>query len=83
MNKYIFIIFTDRGLIELEMKDTFTRNGNDVIASTAFGLKVDSLKDDTNEFYRMGKEATDFAGFQYIKILLFTSFPKFMKVQIY
>ncbi|XP_077284623.1 cytochrome P450 9e2-like [Arctopsyche grandis] len=69
----------ERGLIELEMKDTFTRNGNDVIASTAFGLKVDSLKDDMNEFYRMGKEATDFAGFQYIKILLFTSFPRFMK----
>ncbi|KAF2881549.1 hypothetical protein ILUMI_24625 [Ignelater luminosus] len=47
----------------VEFKDTFTKFTNDVIASTAFGVTCDSLKDPENEFYVMGKEATDTKGF--------------------
>ncbi|KAK5641864.1 hypothetical protein RI129_010411 [Pyrocoelia pectoralis] len=45
-------------VVTIEMKDIFTRFTNDVIASTAFGFECDSLGDQTNEFYRMGKMTT-------------------------
>ncbi|KAJ3645285.1 hypothetical protein Zmor_022951 [Zophobas morio] len=44
------------------MKDILTRFTNDVIANTAFGVECDSLGDRENEFYLMGKEATDLSG---------------------
>lgn len=62
------------------MKDSFTRYTNDVIATTAFGLQVNSLKDRNNQFYQMGKTATDFSGFQVLKMFAFVSAPKLMKV---
>lgn len=42
-------------VVETDMKDAFTRFTNDAIASVAFGLKCDSLKERENEFYMMGK----------------------------
>ncbi|XP_033230462.1 cytochrome P450 9e2-like [Belonocnema kinseyi] len=42
-----------------EMKDAFTRYTNDVIATCAFGIKIDSMRNPENEFYSMGREATD------------------------
>ncbi|KAJ8955212.1 hypothetical protein NQ317_001065 [Molorchus minor] len=39
-----------------EMKNVFTRFGNDVIATAAFGISVNSLDKPNNEFYLMGKE---------------------------
>ncbi|XP_003423799.1 cytochrome P450 9e2 [Nasonia vitripennis] len=44
----------------VDMKDAFTRYTNDVIASCAFGIEVDSLKESKNEFYLHGKTSTDF-----------------------
>jgi cytochrome P450 family 9 len=44
------------------MKNFYTRYTNDVIATTAFGLGVDSLRQPTNEFYMMGQEATSFGA---------------------
>ncbi|XP_044253639.1 cytochrome P450 9e2-like [Tribolium madens] len=67
-------------VITIEMKDTFTRFTNDVIANTAFGVEIDSLEDRNNEFYLMGKEATNFGGFmQFVKFLTFLIFPKLAK----
>nr|CAD7395187.1 unnamed protein product [Timema cristinae] len=40
------------GTLGLEMKDLFTRYANDVIATTAFGIQCDSLKDNSNQFYQ-------------------------------
>uniref|UniRef100_A0A182US72 Uncharacterized protein n=1 Tax=Anopheles merus TaxID=30066 RepID=A0A182US72_ANOME len=39
------------GSREHEMKDVFTRYANDVIATCAFGIKVDSLKNAENDFF--------------------------------
>jgi cytochrome P450 family 9 len=58
-------------VVELEMKDTFSRYANDVIATTAFGVKCNSLKDKENEFYRMGKDATNFGGWRMLKFFIF------------
>ena len=41
----------------------------DVIASTAFGLKVNSQKDPNNEFVRMAKKAFEFNFFSLVFII--------------
>ncbi|XP_065080267.1 probable cytochrome P450 9f2 [Ochlerotatus camptorhynchus] len=62
--------------LECEMKDVFSRFGNDVIATVAFGIKVDSLRDPSNEFYVKGKQMLDFQSFTIvIKFLLFATMP--------
>nr|CAD7598281.1 unnamed protein product [Timema genevievae] len=48
----------------LEMKDLSTRYTNDVIATTAFGVSVDSFRNPSNEFYLVGKGLTSFAGWR-------------------
>lgn len=69
------------GTLEIEMKDAFTRFGNDIIASAAFGIQVNSLKEEKNQFYLMGKEATDFSGlFKTLKFFGYTLFPKLYEV---
>ncbi|CAH1178924.1 unnamed protein product [Phaedon cochleariae] len=67
----------DKQLIVLETKDTFTRFCNDVIATTAFGVEVDSLKYPDNEFYAMGKRATNFTSLKsMMKFLGYLVAPK-------
>lgn len=67
-------------MVEIELKDSFTRFTNDVIATAAFGIKSDSLKDRDNEFYLMGKEATTFTTSRFIKMMISMINPKIMKV---
>ncbi|KAK1117067.1 hypothetical protein K0M31_016990 [Melipona bicolor] len=61
----------------VELKDIFTRYGNDVIATAAFGIDVNSLKDPDNEFYERGVDASSFGGtLRLIKFLLFRLSPR-------
>ncbi|KAF2894283.1 hypothetical protein ILUMI_11888 [Ignelater luminosus] len=71
----------NENLVEVEMKDVFTRFTNDVIASTAFGISCDSLRDKENEFYLMGKKLTSFGGSfkDNLKAIGFLLFPRLMK----
>ncbi|XP_039754300.1 uncharacterized protein LOC120629425 [Pararge aegeria] len=48
------------GSIDVDCKDLTSRYANDVIASCAFGLKVDSHTDENNKFFEMGKNALTF-----------------------
>lgn len=75
------IYFADKHIIELEIKDTFTRFTNDVIATSAFGIKVDSLKERDNQFYLMGKEATTFTTSRFIKMMIAMINPKILRVR--
>ncbi|KAL3273886.1 hypothetical protein HHI36_015311 [Cryptolaemus montrouzieri] len=50
--------------IKTEMKEAYRRYTADVIASTAFGLEVNSLKDKDNEFYKMGTSIANFSTFR-------------------
>ncbi|XP_053996823.1 cytochrome P450 9e2-like [Hylaeus anthracinus] len=62
-NRYGDILCTlPEGERTLELKDVFTRYTNDVIATCAFGVKVDSMADRNNKFYVYGREATNFSG---------------------
>ncbi|XP_058837445.1 cytochrome P450 9e2-like isoform X2 [Topomyia yanbarensis] len=58
---------TDLGSAEYDLKDMFSRFTNDVIATCAFGIKVDSLKDPDNDFFTNGKKSTHF---QRLSVLL-------------
>lgn len=79
IDHYKHIVGND--IFEVEIKDSFTRYGNDVIASVIFGVKVDSLKDKKNDFYEMGKRATDFSNWKAtIKMFGYTAFPKLFSV---
>lgn len=69
-------------VIDVEMKDIFTRYTNDVIATTAFGIKCDSLTDQTNEFYMAGKEITTFKVSAIFKMIGFLFLMPVMKVCI-
>lgn len=66
--------------VVVEMKDLFTRFANDVIATCAFGIQVNSLKDRENEFFVMGSKVTDLSGLQSLKFFGFTNVPKLMKL---
>ncbi|XP_053683462.1 probable cytochrome P450 9f2 [Sabethes cyaneus] len=66
--------------LECEMKDTFSRFSNDVIATVAFGIQVNSLKERDNEFYTAGKEMVNFQSFTTLmKFMLMTFAPRLMK----
>ncbi|XP_055297251.1 probable cytochrome P450 9f2 [Sitodiplosis mosellana] len=66
--------------VRWEMKELFSRYTSDVIASCAFGLKVDSLKDRTNEFFTIGTNSLNFGSFAVaMRMLLIRSMPKLMR----
>ncbi|KAF2888386.1 hypothetical protein ILUMI_17787 [Ignelater luminosus] len=68
----------NENVIQLEMKDTFTRFTNDVIATSAFGVTCDSIRNPDNEFYLNGKIALNFGeGIKgMLKFLMATLSPK-------
>ncbi|XP_055619250.1 cytochrome P450 9e2-like [Toxorhynchites rutilus septentrionalis] len=66
------------GSVEVEVKDMLGRFGVNVIATCAFGLKVDSFLDRDNEFYRHGKEMMQFGKLSVLlKIIALRMLPKF------
>lgn len=64
------------GFMELEAKDFSSRLTNDIIASTAFGLEVNSFRDKDNEFYVQGKKAMNFTRLQQLKGVFIMLMPK-------
>ncbi|KAF7400443.1 hypothetical protein HZH66_005627 [Vespula vulgaris] len=64
----------------MEMKDVFTRYTNDVIATCAFGISINSMRDRDNDFYVLGREATNFDTIKTLKFVLMRSFPRVSKL---
>nr|NP_001351965.1 cytochrome P450 9f2-like precursor [Papilio xuthus] len=71
---------SEGGYIDVECKDLTNRYANDVIASCAFGLKVDSHTDRDNIFYKMGNVAATFRFVQLLKIIVTASWPMISKI---
>ncbi|XP_050683807.1 cytochrome P450 9e2-like isoform X5 [Leptidea sinapis] len=67
------------GPIQVECKDLTSRYANDVIASCAFGLKVDSHLDANNTFYEQGKTASSFKMRQLLMFFAYSAFPSIVK----
>uniref|UniRef100_A0A6V7M0G0 Cytochrome P450 n=1 Tax=Bracon brevicornis TaxID=1563983 RepID=A0A6V7M0G0_9HYME len=66
--------------LEVDSKDIFTRYTNDVIATCAFGISVDSMKNRENEFYTLGRKATTFTTFTLVKFMLAMRLPWLAKI---
>lgn len=65
----------------VEFKETFSRFSTDVIASTSFGIKVDSLKNKKNEFYVTAESMMNFKGLVIgIKLTILFLLPKLSKL---
>ncbi|XP_071571248.1 cytochrome P450 9e2-like [Temnothorax nylanderi] len=65
----------------IETKEAFRRYTTDVIATTAFGISVNSMKDRDNEFYIRGIETIKFATgpLMMFKMMLFQACPRLAK----
>ncbi|XP_020280621.1 cytochrome P450 9e2-like [Pseudomyrmex gracilis] len=65
----------------IETKQVFRRYTTDVIATAAFGISVNSMKEQNNEFYTKGVQATKFSnGFlSMVKFIFMRAFPQFSK----
>ncbi|CAH1645268.1 unnamed protein product [Spodoptera littoralis] len=68
------------GYVDIECKDLTTRYANDVIASCAFGLKVDSHNDENNQFYSMGKILSSFSLAKILLYMILVNIPYVMEI---
>nr|BBE49548.1 cytochrome P450 monooxygenase [Adoxophyes honmai] len=72
--------------IDIEVKDLSTRFANDVIASCAFGLRVDSHAEPDNEFFKMGDKSSNVGFWAIMKFIVYNLMPslaKKMKMSIF
>ncbi|XP_031640704.1 probable cytochrome P450 9f2 [Contarinia nasturtii] len=73
--------------INIEMKDFFSRYTNDVIATCAFGIKVNSYADPNNDFYANGKKILNFGGFfktlKFFAIIIFPKITRGLKLKFF
>ncbi|KAL1509591.1 hypothetical protein ABEB36_004302 [Hypothenemus hampei] len=67
-------------LIEIELKDSFTRYSNDVIASSAFGITVNSLQNPENYFYLTGKNLLKINAFRMICFAVLPAVGKLLRL---
>lgn len=64
----------------IEMQELFCRYANDVIASCAYGIKINSLEDKNNEFYAAGKRIMNFtSNMAFVKLFVQRSLPWLMR----
>ncbi|KAL1495020.1 hypothetical protein ABEB36_010509 [Hypothenemus hampei] len=71
----------DEEIIEVDLKDVFTRYTNDVIASTSFGLKINSLENPNNEFYQLGQKVSNFSDPVFVfKFFMLSVWPGIFKL---
>ena len=80
MDIIFFISLISDDFLDVDCKDLTTRYANDVIASCAYGLKVNSHTDKDNQFFEMGKTATNFDFRQMIVFFLMINAPVLLKV---
>ncbi|XP_011150785.1 cytochrome P450 9e2-like [Harpegnathos saltator] len=65
----------------IDTKEAFRRYTTDVIATSAFGISVNSMKDRDNEFFIRGIEATTFSGFKMmLKFIFIRVCPRLTKM---
>uniref|UniRef100_A0A1A9W7C2 Cytochrome P450 n=1 Tax=Glossina brevipalpis TaxID=37001 RepID=A0A1A9W7C2_9MUSC len=66
--------------LEIDVKNFVTRYSSDIIASTAFGIEVNSFENYNNEFYLTGKKVTTFTFSQNLKFFFYIHLRKLMKL---
>lgn len=71
----------NKDILKIDLKDIFTRFTNDVIASAAFGIEVDSLNNPKNKFYLMARTILNFGLLQSIKFIIFLLSSRLLNVR--
>jgi cytochrome P450 family 9 len=72
---------TTKGRQQVEMKEFFSRIANDIIATCAFGIEVDSFKEKNNQFFSNGERLRNFQSPLFaLKFLGFLLVPWLMKI---
>ncbi|KAH8267147.1 hypothetical protein KR018_012256, partial [Drosophila ironensis] len=61
---------------EVDLKVLFNKLSSDIIATTAFGLKVNSFQNPENEFYQTGQTLVFSRGIQFFMFMLSSLMPK-------
>uniref|UniRef100_A0A182S5D6 Cytochrome P450 n=2 Tax=Anopheles funestus TaxID=62324 RepID=A0A182S5D6_ANOFN len=70
------VMFSRDKSFTMELRDLYSRLGNDVMSSISFGVEVDSLTDRENEFFLKGKRLAQIDGLPGLKFLMATTIPK-------
>ncbi|XP_037037112.1 probable cytochrome P450 9f2 [Bradysia coprophila] len=74
------------GSADYEMKELFGKYSNDVISSVAFGCKIDSFVDPSNDFYLSGKKFAEFGSgkalFRVMTILMLPRLASLLGISI-
>ncbi|CAO1310534.1 unnamed protein product [Diamesa serratosioi] len=84
LNKHIHTQLNNNDRVELELKEMSALYFTDVIASCAFGVEANSLKNPTGDFRRIGKEMFNFTfyrGFELSAIFMLPEITKFFGLQ--
>ncbi|CAK9813275.1 Cytochrome P450 9e2 [Anthophora plagiata] len=63
----------------IEMRDIISRYTNDVFASCAFGIVVNSLQDRENRFYTYGRKILNLHSLAIFNMIMLRAFPKLSK----
>lgn len=79
MSAYIVKQASKGERIQYEMKDLFSRYTNDVIASCAFGYKVNSMENVDNEFFKTGQRLGFTRPFVAFRLLMIRLIPGIMR----
>jgi cytochrome P450 family 9 len=72
--------FKGKKQITVEMKEVFSKFANDVIATTAFGITIDSMDNPDNEFFKMGSQFTNLGFFTTVKLFIMQLAPRLANV---
>ncbi|XP_055679441.1 probable cytochrome P450 9f2 [Lutzomyia longipalpis] len=71
----------EKGPQTYEMKEFFSKFGNDIIGTCAFGVKVNSFTNKENDFYACASRLFNFTSFKVqLKLILFRLCPKIMEL---
>nr|AAZ94269.1 cytochrome P450 [Leptinotarsa decemlineata] len=73
-----FYLEKNQDVIDVELRDTITRFTNDAIATTAYGIKVDSLRNPANDFYVKSRKAFTLSSFLALKFFSTLLLPTFI-----
>ncbi|KYN29649.1 PREDICTED: cytochrome P450 9e2-like [Trachymyrmex cornetzi] len=76
--KFLSTLSADKG--DINMRDVCSKYTTDVIATCAFGIQLNSMKDPTNKFHIYGKEANNFTVLRGIKFFFLGTFPRLGRI---
>lgn len=80
MTQYMVNDIGKNGCPQWEVKDLVSRYTNDAIATSAFGIKVNSMEDPQNDFMLAGKEVRDRSSLLgTLKLMVIMIFPRLSK----